>query len=774
MNLRLILRIARTELATLFYSPVAWMLLVAFSVQVGIDFLDIMRQIVMIKALGNTINFSVTAGYVLGTFGLFEVIQQTLYLYIPLLTMNVMSREYTSGSVKLIFSSPVSSGTIVWGKFSALIGCSLIFTVVLALPSIAIAATTPDMDYGLVASGLLSMFMLIMTYCSIGLFMSSLTTYQVVAAVITFATLAFLNYIGSVGQDSPLLREITYWLSIKSRASDMVSGLISSNDVIYFISVSGLFVWWTILRIDDMHQKRSLRTKILRYAGVLALVVTVGYVTSRPYTTLYYDATRGEQRTLSQGSREVMKQLDGPMKITTYVNILDNEYSIVSPEELKNDEARFRQYLRYKPDLKLDYVYYCRIPKGDTIYSSRYPDMSPDEIAVELARTLKLPSKWLTDLETVEKGIDLSEENYGFVRVVDWNGRQARLRLYNDMERHPSEREISAALKTMLEEPARVGVLAGHGERSISRKGDGDYSIFATMREYRSSMINQGFKLQSIDLAAGDTIPGDIDILLIADVRAPLAESEMAELDRFVERGGNMMIMADKGQGSRDAVNPLLQRLGLKVLDGILTQPSDIGLYGFTPSRATQYAADSVGGFYRRMAKSPEYSAITMPTAVALEITDTTKGFDAHALLCTDSIAWRELQTTDFTSAPEFNPESGEMAGTYITQVMLTRKIDGKEQRILVTGDADCFSNSELQIGNRTGMRSYNGSMISRSFLWLSHGRFPVSVIRPELKDRDTTITPMLLPWIRYTYILFIPVLIALAGFILLWRRRKG
>lgn len=773
MNLRLILRIARTELATLFYSPVAWMLLVAFSVQVGIDFLDIMRQIVMIKALGNTITFSVTAGYVLGTFGLFEVIQRTLYLYIPLLTMNVMSREYTSGSVKLIFSSPVSSGTIVWGKFSALIGCSLIFTLVLALPSIAIAASTPDMDYGLVASGLLSMFLLIMTYCSIGLFMSSLTTYQVVAAVITFATLAFLNYIGSVGQDSPLLREITYWLSIKSRASDMVSGLISSNDVIYFISVSGLFVWWTILRIDDMHQKRSLRTKILRYAGVLALVVTVGYVTSRPYTTFYYDATRGEQRTLSQGSREVMKQLDGPMKITTYVNILDNEYNIVSPKELKSDEARFRQYLRYKPDLKLEYVYYCRIPEGDTIYASRYPGKSPDEIAVELARTLNLPPKWLTDLETVEKSIDLSEENYGFVRVIDWNGRQARMRLYNDMERHPSEREISAALKTMIEEPARVGVLAGHGERSISRKGDGDYSIFATMREYRSSMINQGFKLQSIDLAAGDTIPDDIDILLIADVRAPLAESEMAELDGFVERGGNMMIMADKGQGPRDAVNPILQRFGLRVLDGILTQPSDIGLYGFTPSRATRYAADSVGGFYRLMAARP-HAAITMPTAVALEITDTTKGFDAQVLLRTDSIAWRELQTTDFTSAPEIDEASGEKVGSYITQVMLKRNVDGKEQRILVTGDADCFSNSELQIGNRTGMQSYNGRMISRSFLWLSHGRFPVSVIRPELKDRDTEITPMQLPWIRYTYIAGIPLLIAIVGFVVLWRRRRG
>lgn len=771
MNLKLILRIARTELASLFYSPVAWLLLVAFSVQVGMDFMNILRQIVMIKALGNTIRFSVTAGYVLGSYGLYEVIQHTIYMYIPLLTMNVMSREYASGSVKLLFSSPVSSCHIVVGKFVALLGWTLVFTAILALPVAAIAASTPHMDVGLVAAGLLSMFLLTMTYCSIGLFMSALTSYQVVAAVMTFAALAFLNYIGSVGQDSPLFREITHWLSIRSRASDMVGGLISSEDVIYFVSVSGLFLWWTVLRIDDMHERRRLRTKILRYAGVLAAVVTVGYISSRPVTTLYLDATRGEQRTLSQGSREVMKRLKGPMTITTYVNILDGDYHTVSPQELKKDQSRFRQYLRYKPDLRMEYVYYCRIPEGDTTYVSRYPGMSRDEIVAELARTLKLSPKRLTDLESLRERIDLSEEQYGFVRVVEWNDRQARLRLYNDIERHPSEREISAALKTLLEVPVKVGVLTGHGERSIHRKGDRDFSIFATLRSYRHSMINQGFGLEDVDLAAGDAIPGDMDILLIADLRTPLTDAELAVLDDFTARGGNMMIMADAGH--QDAVNPLLERFGLRALDGVLTQPTEMGLYGFTPARATQYAVDSMRSFYRSMALRPAVSAITMPSAVALEITDRTR-FNPEVLLRTDSTAWRELQTADFTTPPQFDSLSGERRDSYIAAVALRRNVDGREQRIIVTGDADCFSNSELQIGNRTGIISYNASMISGSFLWLSHGRFPVSVIRPDLADRDTLLTPKHMPWIKYTYLLLIPVLIAVAGIVTLLRRRRG
>ena len=91
MNWKLIFRIARTELAVLFYSPVAWLLLVAFACQVGFDFMDILTDIAKIKALGRSINFSVTAGAVLGMKGLYEVIQSTIYLYIPLLTMILMS-----------------------------------------------------------------------------------------------------------------------------------------------------------------------------------------------------------------------------------------------------------------------------------------------------------------------------------------------------------------------------------------------------------------------------------------------------------------------------------------------------------------------------------------------------------------------------------------------------------------------------------------------------------------------------------------------------------
>lgn len=154
MNLRLILRIARTELAVLFYSPVAWLLLVAFTCQVGFDFMNILTEIVKIKALGNTITFSVTAGFVLGLKGIYEVIQETIYLYIPLLTMNLMSREYSSGSIKLLYSSPVSSVQIITGKFVSMVVFALIFVIILALPTIVMFISVPHVDITLILAGI--------------------------------------------------------------------------------------------------------------------------------------------------------------------------------------------------------------------------------------------------------------------------------------------------------------------------------------------------------------------------------------------------------------------------------------------------------------------------------------------------------------------------------------------------------------------------------------------------------------------------------------------
>ena len=119
----------------------------------------------------------------------------------------------------------------------------------------------------------------------------------------------------------------------------------------------------------------------------------------------------------------------------------------------------------------MKYVYYYSTPKDSTLYH-QYPNKSIREIAYEVAKKKNFNPKQLKSAEELKEKIDLAKENYRFVRVVErGSGEQARLRLFDDMEYHPSETEISAALKKMLVTPVKVGVITGHHERSTTKKG---------------------------------------------------------------------------------------------------------------------------------------------------------------------------------------------------------------------------------------------------------------------------------------------------------------
>ncbi len=111
-------------------------------------------------------------------------------------------------------------------------------------------------DLSAALSGLLGLYLLMCAYAAIGLYMSSLTSYQVVAAVGTLAVLIVLNFIGSVGQDIAFVREITYWLSIKGRATVFIDGLICSEDFLYFVVVILFFLTLGIMKIEAHRAKR--------------------------------------------------------------------------------------------------------------------------------------------------------------------------------------------------------------------------------------------------------------------------------------------------------------------------------------------------------------------------------------------------------------------------------------------------------------------------------------------------------------------------------------
>ena len=184
-------RIALTELQVMFYSPIAWFILIIFLVQVVMAFNGNYGGKVTSVELGYNLSNLTNEIYYSPFGGLFKRVLSYLYLYIPLLTMGIMSRELSSGSIKLLYSSPVTNFQIIFGKYIAVMVYALLMVFVVGIFVIYGAFTIENFDIAPCLVGLLGIYLLLCAYGAIGLFMSSLTSYQVIAAI---GTLLFLQY----------------------------------------------------------------------------------------------------------------------------------------------------------------------------------------------------------------------------------------------------------------------------------------------------------------------------------------------------------------------------------------------------------------------------------------------------------------------------------------------------------------------------------------------------------------------------------------------------
>ena len=764
---KMIYNIARTELQMLFYSPVAWLILVVFGVQSGMLFADQLAQLVSSQEMGYNIEGSTITIFANRWGGVFTTMQNYLYFYIPLLTMSLVSKELSSGSIRLLYSSPITNTQIIVGKFFSMMIYGLIMIGILFLITLCSWAVVKDFELSMVLTGLLGLYLLICAYAAIGIFMSSLTSYQIVAAIGTFAVLMVLSMIGGWWQDYDFIRDVTYWLSMPGRSGKFIAGLICSEDVLYFVIVVCLFLALTIIRLNSVRQKIRFVITLGRNIGVIFLDCFLGYLSALPQMKLYHDTTSTKMNTLTPNSQDIVAKLDGGITITTYINALDPGASwYAAPYFLKPDMERFEQYLRFKPDMKLKYVYYYDTTSNPML-DRRFPNATLREKMVEVCKIYGLDSNKFMGPEEIRKIIDLSGENNTFVRqIVRDNGEKAWLRIYNDMQRFPSEKEISAAFKRMVMDLPKVGFVEGHGERSYSGGKDRDYSAFANDKGFRYALENQGFDVTRVSM--DQQVPEDINIIVISDMREWFTPEQEANLQQYIDRGGNLFILGEPKR--RDVMNNLFAKFGYEMTTGVLVK-RDTNLQADVILSYPTKEADSIAydfGFMRR-----RRMVITTPSTAGLEqIAD--KGYTVTNMFTTDTIGvWNELETTDFIDDTVcLNPAIGEVEKIYNTVVALSRKVGNKEQKIILTGDADCISNGEF--GRRVPTaRASNFSLITGGFFWMSDNEVPIDVRRPALPDNKVYVEKTGSKVIKWSFMIVLPLLLAGIG-IFLWIRRKG
>jgi ABC-2 type transport system permease protein len=255
--------ICKKELTSYFYSPIAYVVTTIFLLVSGYFFFNLLVSYAELSrvVLSNQYNPYVSQIPLNFTESLFRPLFSNtnviMLLMLPLLTMRLLAEEKRSGTFELLLTYPIRDIETVLGKFSA---CFLVFAIMLGLtlvyPLFLVAIRTEGMGTGIEIGPLISSYLglLLMggAFIAFGLLASSLTSNQIIAAVISFGALLLFWLIGfSAYAAGPVLGGILRHLSLLAHFENFSKGIINSQDVIYYLNFTVFCLFLTLRSLES-------------------------------------------------------------------------------------------------------------------------------------------------------------------------------------------------------------------------------------------------------------------------------------------------------------------------------------------------------------------------------------------------------------------------------------------------------------------------------------------------------------------------------------------
>ena len=243
--------IAKRDLGSFFNSPIFYVITTVFLIIYSYIFVNILSFFSMqsmqsgqLQQMGMALN--VNEMVIEPSFQNMAVV---LLLIIPIVTMRSFAEEKKSKTFRLLLSSPVYLKEIILGKFLA---CMIVITLMVLISSYSIGFLfmIGEPDVGPVLTGYLGILLTAGCYVSVGIFASSLTENQIVAAVITFGFSLFMWVIGWGAQTAnSTTGQVLEYLSIIEHMDRFLKGMVETSDLAYYLSfiIFGLFLCYRTL-----------------------------------------------------------------------------------------------------------------------------------------------------------------------------------------------------------------------------------------------------------------------------------------------------------------------------------------------------------------------------------------------------------------------------------------------------------------------------------------------------------------------------------------------
>lgn len=771
--MRQIFEIAARELRSMFYSPIGWLTLIVFTLHVAFMLngkLD--NANIMFELRGEDQN-NYTLIWFSNLSGVFRMTATILYLYIPLLTMGLLSKEYNDGGIKLLFSSPIKTCEIVIGKFLALATYGFLMVVQIVILGILSRFFLLDMfDVSLFFSGVFQLYLIILLYIGIGLFISSLTSYQLASAVGTFAVLFLINtYLSTLVREShPEIIQLLFgiWLSPNSHFEGFW-GLINSGDLFYFAILTLLFLTLTYLRLRFLRESWNYFIKSFAFIFVVILTISIGLYTYIPSQYKFYDWTDKKRHSFSKEQSQVFSQLEHPLTFTRYINILESpsDGSLMGFGGRIRSIPRISRSLKLKPDI--DYIpFYAHTSYLNLAYlndETAYSDatvlatQTPNQLnrstydrdLFELTKSATQLYSWINEEEIltpneISEIFDTTLSNYSNAYIVE-SGSQSKILRIGPIS--PTDQELTAIVKTMLIGPNLIGFISGNGERSPFSTNDKDYFRIFNNHQSQYSLINQGFEFLSIDLNDSTrTNDLNLNILVIADPLQEYNESQLQKIREYLEQGVNIFIVFSSLNVRN--IEPIAKELGITTVERVI----DYSTANILPSAIIQ--PDNDGILVEQI--------MVYRSRNAKLLTKTGEGSEINIRNATS--------LNKSTQTPEFNYIPLVVSGEDTLMYALSRRINNRDQRIVISGDADFMSNGIEGIGFQSayGVEKVNFALAVTLFRWLSNDEYPVLV---EREKQIETLNPSNIDLMKTIMVWIIPLPLIVFGMWVVYNRKR-
>lgn len=207
------------ELAAYFKSPVAYIILI-----ITISVFNIFFFVIIDSNQEATLR------------DIFKVMEFLFVFIVPLLTMKTFAEEKAAGTMEFLMTTPTTNTAIVFGKY---LGSFIFFTLImiLTLSYYFIVELFGAPDRAATLTGYLGVWLEGAMFIAIGLFISSLTRSQIVAAICTYLTLFLLYFsMNFIQYTQGAVEEVIRYIAVFGHTENFAVGLITTEDIVYYLS----------------------------------------------------------------------------------------------------------------------------------------------------------------------------------------------------------------------------------------------------------------------------------------------------------------------------------------------------------------------------------------------------------------------------------------------------------------------------------------------------------------------------------------------------------